>query len=78
MELKLSLSCPNKPCRFNDAERGRVTYTSSHQEELHSAPLLLIPVSMKGLDYVMEEGGSVLQCKECVKPKISDNINAHS
>lgn len=50
MELKFRLSCPNQPCRFNDAEHGRVTYTWSHQEELHFAPLLLIPVSVKGLN----------------------------
>lgn len=43
-------SCPNKPPWFNDAEHGRITYTSSHQDELHLPPLLLIPVSGRRLN----------------------------
>lgn len=32
---------------FYGTEQGRVPHTSSHQEKLHSAPLLLVPVSVR-------------------------------
>lgn len=46
-DVGLRFSCPNKVPGFNGTEQGRVPHTSSHQEELHSAPLPLVPMSVR-------------------------------
>lgn len=75
LDVGFRFSCPDKAPGFNGTEQGRVPHTSPHQEKLHSAPLLLVPVSVR--DWIKWWRKVDLFCS-AKTPKSGNNSNSQA